>query len=96
MRARITTDQSGYVTLSYDREYCGDTERVTREFMCPATGGYVRELVNGEWRQVCYGLSMMGSTLSASSGSDLLGIIRNEYRAMRRNEKRERKECGIS
>lgn len=90
MKARITADSMGYVTLSYDdTDYFDDATRITRVFVCPPDGGYVREQINGEWKQVCDGLSSMGSTLSCSSREKLADLIRREYRAMRRAEKRE-------
>jgi hypothetical protein len=90
MNAKITTDSIGYVTLSYDlyTDYLEDTVRVTRVFVCPPDGGYVREQINGEWKQVCDRLACMGSTLSCSSRERLAELIRREYRAMRRAEKR--------
>lgn len=85
MKAKISQDQYGYVTAEYD---AGD-RRISRTFMVPENGGYVREQWgNGEWRQVCNGLSSQGSTLSCSSRAGLLGLIRDEYRAMRRNQAR--------
>ena len=83
MKARITSDAGGYVTAEYDN---GDL-RISRVFICPPDGGYVREQYgNGEWKQVCDGLSSRGSTLHCSSRAKLLGMIRTEYRAMRRNQ----------
>jgi hypothetical protein len=64
-------------------------ESVTREFMVPSTGGYVREWIRGDWKQVCNGLAQTGETLTAADPVHLLKLIRGEYRAMRRAEKRE-------
>ena len=89
MNAKITIDSAGYVTLEYDdTDYLDDTTRVSRVFICPLEGGYVRELIGGEWKQVCDKLARMGSTLSCSSRERLAALIRREYGAMRRAEKR--------
>jgi len=92
MKARFTTDQNGRVVLAYDVEdYDGSVRRVVRIFTCPLSGGYVMEHRNGEWKQVCDRLAHTGSTLTCSSRERLLDLIRREYRAMRRAEKREKK-----
>ena len=91
MKAKFSTDIAGRVTLEYDDEHhwTGETVRVRREFTCPHEGGYVREkMSNGNWEQVCDGLSGRGSTLTCSGRDRLLGLIRAEYCAMRRAEKR--------
>lgn len=80
MRARIYNDNS-LVRLEYD----GWDGRVYRSFTIFGDRGYVREWDHDrqDWRQVCYGLSSRGSTLYASA-SELLALIRREYRAARR------------
>ena len=84
MRTKITTDDHGYVTISYD-DFLG--ERVTRTFFCPTNGGYVREQDSrGQYPQVCDGLSRRGNTLDCASRAELPAMIRREYRAMRRRE----------
>jgi hypothetical protein len=85
-RTQITTDDYGYVTISYDHYYTGD--RVTRTFFCPPDGGYVRESCDG-YPQVCERLASMGNTLLAGSRETLPKLIRREYQAMRAAEKRE-------
>ena len=87
MKAKFATDLMGRVTLSYDVEDYDGVRRVERTFTCPVEGGYVREYRNGDWKQVCDRLSHTGSTLSCSGLGRLLGLIRAEYRAMRRAEK---------
>ena len=89
MKAKFSTDLMGRVTVAYDMEsWTGETVRVERVFTCPEEGGYVREKrSNGSWEQVCDKLAGSGSTLSCSSWSRLLDLIRAEYRAMRRAEK---------
>lgn len=96
MRMKITTDSIGYVTLEYDENsYWGDGDRVSRVFMCPPDGGYVREMSDkGEWVQVCERLASLGSTLSCSSCNALPDTIRREYRAMRKAEAKEYRRYG--
>jgi hypothetical protein len=86
MKASLTTDSIGRVTLSYD-DFEGT--RVSREFSCPPDGGYVIERRgNGEWKQVCERLDSMGVTLMASSRDELPDVIRKAYKAMRNDQKR--------
>lgn len=94
MKAQLTTDEIGRVTLSYDFEDCNGVTRVERTFSCPPEGGYVIEKYpSGDWKQVCDRLSNMGSTCSCSSRDKLPDMIRREYQAMRRAEKREANRC---
>jgi hypothetical protein len=81
-RTTIKADSTGNVTLSYTDIF---GERVTRNFTCPMSGGYVRE---GD-RQVCERLNNTGNTLQCGYRPDLIKVIRREYRAMRAAEKRE-------
>jgi hypothetical protein len=83
MRAKITAER-GIVTLEYDDFLEG---RVTREFFCPIDGGYVREIVGSDAKQVCERLSRTGGTLTASSRTSLIDVIRREYKAMKRADK---------
>lgn len=89
MKASLTTDTIGRVTLSYDSEdFNGEVTRITREFSCPMDGGYVIEfMANGNTQQVCDRLAHMGSTLMCSSRDNLLALIRREYKAKRAAEK---------
>ena len=64
---RASTDRFGYVLLR--------TEDGERRFWCAESGGYVYEFVNGEWKQVCEGLSRYGATLECSSQAKLLDKI---------------------
>lgn len=89
MKAKFTTDEVGGVTLSYDVEDYDGACRIERTFTCPFDGGYVREYRSGDWKQVCEHLHHLGRTLTCSSRDDLLTLIRREYQAMRRAEKRE-------
>ena len=90
MKTKITTDEIGRVTISYDsRSWYSDGERIERTFSCPPDGGYVIEWRNGDWKHVCDRLAGMGSTLSCRSREALPDLIRREYKAMRRDEARE-------
>lgn len=86
MRANIYQDANGFVTVQYDEFITGD--RVRRIFTAPLASGYVQESVGHNWQQVCDHLRSCGPTLIASRET-LLGLIRGEYRAMRRDEQRE-------
>lgn len=89
MRAKFAADQTYRVTLEYDGDdYFGEPKRVSRTFSCPMNGGYVLEFDGRDWKQVCDRLSSTGSTLHCSSRSNLLAMIRREYKAMRRADKR--------
>ncbi len=48
-----------------------------REFFVPSAGGYVREWVGSDARQVCDGLARRGPTLR-STGDRLLADVRRE------------------
>lgn len=91
MKAKFATDPAGHVSLEYDAtDYDGVTRRITRVFLAPRGGGYVREyLEHGKSPQVCERLSSTGSTLSVTSREKLLDLIRKEYRAMCRSEKKQ-------
>lgn len=87
MKTKISKGQSeNYVVVEYDDVITG--ERRTREFMAPANGGYVREWIRGDWKQISDGLSNRGNTLYLNKGVSLIVMIRREYRAMRRAELR--------
>lgn len=87
MKTKINLTEGWTVLVEYDSPFMGD--RITREFMAPAAGGYVREWVSGDWKQVCDLLSSRGPTLYLQKGASLIGMIRHEYRAMRREWKRQ-------
>ncbi len=82
MKMQLTAT-SNRVALEYDDAYEG--RRVTREFMVPHNGGYVREWIGNDWTQVCDRLAHRGSTLMCAEGK-LPALIRSEYRKMRRAE----------
>lgn len=83
MRTKVTTDNIGRVTISYDAWY---GERVTRTFTTMGVdGGYVIELdLTGGAKQICDRLARTGNTLYCARRADLAKLIRREYRAMRR------------
>ena len=83
-KATIKQTADRTVSLSYDDEMTG--ERVTREFWIPRNDGtkYVRE---GD-TQVCEGLSSRGNTLSVREASELLPLIRAEWKAAKAAERR--------
>jgi hypothetical protein len=88
MRAKISTDAAGRVTVAYDDGWSG--ERVERTFWCAVTGGYVWEMFEGgNSEQVCEGLSRTGATLRTRSRDTLADTIRREYRALRQYERKE-------
>ena len=96
MKTKITTDEIGRVTISYDsRSWYSDGERIERTFSYPPDGGYVIEWRNGEWKPVCDRLAGMGSTLSCRNRDSLPDLIRREYKAMRREERREARNADI-
>jgi len=93
MRTTIKVENN-VVALCYDStSYDMAESRVRREFMVPAGGGYVREwdAYRREWVQVCDRLANRGNTLYVRDGgiTNLLAVIRREWRAARRDEKRE-------
>jgi hypothetical protein len=86
MKTKFICLPSGAVSVSYT-DVLG--VRVTREFICPIDGGYVREVGTGfgnGYTQVCRKLSTRGDTLMSTRAS-LLADIRREYKAMRREYK---------
>ena len=83
-RTTILATHSNYVEMSYDHPLTGD--RITRTFHCPRNGGYVRE---GD-KQVCAYLSSMGYTLRVDDETELLPLIRREWRKAQAAERRER------
>lgn len=93
MKTTITAKSESHVIISYDVEDHSTesgTKRVTREFSRPARGGYVIEwLRNSETTQICDKLCHRGWALYCCENTPLVNIIRNEYQAMRRAEKRE-------
>ena len=80
-RTRIYLSTSGYVVLCY---YNSEGSLEIREFT--QFRGYVRELRDGDWHQVCEGLEYMGDTLPYTDKSPpLIDVIRYHYRKFRRN-----------
>ena len=86
VRARITADPtSGVVTLRYYDTVAREVR--TRQFVVPADGGYVLELLaKGDCRPGY--LTQGGAPLIAESSAELADVIRREYRRMRAAERR--------
>lgn len=87
-RMRLIVEPSGHVEITY-LDYYTD-EMVTRRFSCPSateTRYVVEHLGSGRTGQVCEEIASTGSTLR-STRQHLPELIRAEYRAMRRAEKR--------
>lgn len=82
-RARIAETPTGTVSLSYTDDL---GNRHISEFF--ASGRYVYEIEADQNRQVCDRLSRFGCTLMCNDKSDLLGLIRREWRALQRAERR--------
>jgi hypothetical protein len=90
MKMVIKTDEIGDVTLAYDDLLTlEDDRRMVRVFTCPLDGGFVRERVRNDWKQVCDGLARTGNALMCNSRAELAGVIRREYGRMRRAQQRE-------
>ena len=94
MKAKFTTGKyDGSVSVEFDAESPDfdnyETVRKTRTFSCPRNGGYVIEHIgNGNTAQVCDRLASRGSTLHCSSSDNLPALIRREYQAMVRANKK--------
>ncbi len=73
-RTTIRATASNYVSISYDCPLTG--ERIEREFSVPRNGEDVREFD----KQVCEYLANMGPALCVNDQSDLLPVIRCEWR----------------
>ena len=65
-------------------------EQITMDIWAPipSEGGYSYVRYNGD-KQLCAGLSSRGETLSYKSGTQLVDLVRREYKAMRAADKRE-------
>lgn len=63
-------------------------ERVTRELVL--VGSYIKEWNKSlhAYGNDCYGLASTGRTMTASNNEEMLNLIRKEYKAMRRSERR--------
>jgi len=83
MKTKIRAINESQVLIEFDDLITG--ERYHYEIWVPAAGGYVR--FNGD-KQLCERLSCSGSTLYWRAKAPLVDMIRREYRAMRRKEKK--------
>ena len=97
MKTKIYQDGSK-VILEYDPGFPDeDKPRITRTFFIPGKAGatgavgtwsrYVYEYAGADVKQVGTKLASYGPTLR-STDEKLIGLIRREYQAMRREEKR--------
>lgn len=85
MRAKITKEGNG-VTLSYDHP-ADESSRINRTFIV-SRSHVLEDRGSRGWERVCFGLTKLGNVLTCHDSSDLLSIIRREYRAMRRADSR--------
>jgi len=84
MKAKITVESDGSVTLEHDDLYCNGV-RQTKNYFVPADGGYVRvHCASGNHYQVCDKLSNRGNTMFSTRGN-LPALIRAEWRKCRRD-----------
>lgn len=90
MKAKFTINEYHQVVLEYDEEYYSlHASRVMRTFTLPIGSDYVVEIFkSGDRSQVCERLYHSGHTLTCNDHQNLIDVIRREYRAMRRAEKR--------
>ena len=86
-KTTITANSDLSVTLKFISAV--SDEMVTMEIWAPAPGAsgqsYIR--YNGD-KQLCNGLSGSGETLSYQAGTQLVDLVRSQYRAMRAAERR--------
>ena len=88
MRTKFAVYSNGNVELSYDLEGCNGFYRTDSIFTCHINGGYVMEIYrDGGLRQVRERLGSNGEVLKCSNRGNLPGLIRREYRRMRRVER---------
>jgi hypothetical protein len=84
MKTTINPISNSRVKIRFEDLITGDI--VEYDIWAPDDGGYVR--YNGD-RQLCDRLSCRGNTLYWSGKAPLAELVRREYRAMRRSDKRE-------
>ena len=86
MKAKITAESNGSVTLEHDDFY---GERQSTNYFVPSNGGYVRaHCANGNHYQICEKLSTRGNTLF-STRENLPELIRAEWRKCKRDAYRQ-------
>lgn len=84
MKTAIKSISNSRVEIKFEDLITGDIYEY--DIWAPADGGYVR--YNGD-KQLCERLSCRGNTLYWSGKAPLVDLIRREYKAMRRADKRE-------
>lgn len=91
MRTKIfisTKNPAGnYVTVQRNDPFF-DGEILETEYFAPAYGGYVKINDGKNFPQICDGLARLGNTLIWSGKSPFIDLIRREYRAGMRSDKR--------
>ena len=86
-KTKITAHSARSVTLSFT-DLVTD-QLTTMEIWAPTTtaGGQSYIRYNGD-KQLCNGLSSRGETLSYRDGTQLVDLVRQQYRSMRAAERR--------
>lgn len=86
-RTIIKAEHERRVTITYTCSW--SDERITLEIWAPMPkeGGYSYVRYNGD-HQLCDRLAGGGSTLTYKDGTQLIDLVRREYRAMRAAERR--------
>jgi len=86
MKVKITAIGDQRVLAEYDNSH---GVRVSRSFFCDARRLFVYEDVNGDKCRYAFGgLGTTGSFLVLQDGEKLIDLIRREYRAMMRAERK--------
>ena len=76
---------SNEVTLHYQHDDGEGLPRlIVRTFTAPPEGGYLRELVGREWKQVCRGLAQTGEAIEVRPSEILADVVRKHARIMKR------------
>lgn len=87
MHATFKQISENHCTLTRLNPWSDEVEEL--EFWAPSPRGYVRFGVGTDKPQVCRDLGHRGSTLYWPGTHPLIEMIREEYRALRRNERRQ-------
>jgi hypothetical protein len=83
MRAKFTKHSSDACSVRYQDKFTDLVE--DRTFV--RRGHYVMEVgFNGFERQLCRGLSLRGSTLMTDDSTNLIDVIRREYKIFKREQ----------
>jgi hypothetical protein len=83
MRTKFTEHSTDACSVRYQDKFTDSVE--DRTFV--RRGHYVIEIgLNGFERQVCKGLSLRGSTLMTDDSTNLIDVIRREYKIFKREQ----------